>query len=179
MYNLRFLLLGCCLVIAGCQNSSNTSLTQTCPQTFIVRDLSRKTIKDPETGRTLSEVHLDLIRPVCRLVDGKLSFTPNPQITALRKNISKTSKIDVSYFVALFDKEGTVAAKKESPVTLEFEEKSRRVYEMPNEEFTFENLNSDQLTDYRVYIGFRLDHSEIAANKQRYIRPNGRKAGLS
>ncbi|MEN8237067.1 MAG: hypothetical protein ABFQ95_05945 [Pseudomonadota bacterium] len=172
MLKIAFVLLGCVL-LGGCNSNpilSGKRSAQACPATYIVRDLSLHTVKDPESDQLLAKAYIDRIKPRCRTEDNQISIKLNPQITAQRFHSQKPQEVKTSYFIALVDANNQLIAKEVFPVLLEFDGKERRTYELPEDEYELvlpENIKLDQT---KVYAGFQVENHQWTENKSLYTR---------
>jgi hypothetical protein len=151
----------------GCSPKQYTQLPEPCPETLILRDLSRQSFEDPATGSVQARVEIDAVHPICRREGNKLSITPQPQFMAVRKDIDKTPDLKSSYFIALADPSGKIIEKRIFSLQFTFEKGKRYCYERTKETLSFE-LKTQNVKNYRVFLGLEIDESEILNNRNRY-----------
>lgn len=153
--------------LCSCSQREYTKLPEPCPDTLILRDLSRQSIKDPQAEDVQARLELDAICPTCVREGNKLSIAPHPQFMAVRKNVDKTPEIKSSYFMALVDPSGKIIKKQIFILQFEFDKGKRYCYQGTKDTLSFE-LKTDNVKNYRVFLGLDIDEAEILKNRLRY-----------
>lgn len=151
----------------GCSSKKFVKLPDPCPETLILYDLSRQSINDPKTGEMQACLELDSIRPFCTYGEDQASFTPQPQFTAVRKDVKKLSRIKSNYFIALADPSGRIIEKQIFPLNFEFEKNKRTTHEKPGDTVSF-SLRKSNIINYKIFVGLQIDDAEILKNRERY-----------
>lgn len=169
---ISFILTGC-LLLAGCESTQETILTNTCPRTMIVQDFARQSFTNDDGTKVLAELHMEDIRPRCQPTDHKtLRIQVYPGIAAFRRVSDQFDEIESNYFIALQDKRTKkFIAKEDYRFVMEFDKgerlAQRRVDVHRNAEF--EIPIDSTLDDYVVYAGLQVSEEQVKANRYRTL----------
>lgn len=158
--------------LAGCGDSSQARFAPACPQAGIVRDaadLSRYN----GGGRDLTDLVLDGritgVRGACSPGDAKdtTKTTMNVGMELTRGPAARTRAMEVSYFVAVVEGE-RILDKRVFTLRPEFPPNTDRIRLTGDDiELNLPTTAAKSAAAYRVLVGFQLQPSELAQNRQR------------
>jgi hypothetical protein len=153
-------------VVAGC-SSDNVSLT--CPGAEIAPDLGAIAQFPPGAGRALSDIQLGgkirAVATACKREDVGIASTLDITFFAARNN-SQLRRGVLPYFVALADSTGTILAKQNFTIPVQFTPTQNAVEFHDNITTHLPVRNVATGDSYAIIIGFQLSAEELAFNRE-------------
>lgn len=167
------------LVLVACQRGPEKQ-APACPVIAIVQDAAELTLFAPGTGRDLTDVTLEAkVAEFGGFCDtdidedegtGVVDIDLEVLFQATRGPASTSRIVNISYFVAIADRDENVLARKSFDTELEFEGNRNRIAYV-------EELNQKiPLTvgkfgdDFKVFIGFQLNDEQLKYNRNKLGR---------
>ncbi len=161
------------LLLAACQSGQENSNLPPCPQVNILSDASRLTVYRDGPGRDLTDV---LVDAQMEAVGGSCLYTRKMdgvtvdvvlRMRALRGPASTGTGADLTYFVAVTNKDREIVAREEFPIRIEFPANASQVAASDELEQVIPLRGGARAEDYAIFIGFKLTPEQVERNRAR------------
>lgn len=159
------------LGLAGCSARPGDSAIPACPRIGILADASRIVVFRDGPGRDLSDVvyeaELAGVTGECVYDRRRTNVTVDMRlrIDGLRGPADRTRAADLTYFVAVLDKQSAVLARQEFRSRLEFPLNIARIATVEELEQKMVLAKDQPGSDFEILVGFKLSPDQLERNR--------------